>query len=464
MTADIIQISRNANRFISVSVLLYGVFILIKVQLWIFISFTKPSWLWLMCTICCESTAWVVWLLKQHGIRMGTVLLILPLVSTLYTIVPICLQLADIDVFPYSVTVVWRGMLMESLMITHLWLAIALFYSRANSALYADKLEAWLDEYDITKTGMWLFICVGFAIAVVYITNFYISGTSAIAGTRDRGEIYTTLETGKTWLMQYSFMCWLMCCVILWFTRRARSLITPLHIILAVLAFLLFMFAFIQTGNRRELVIFLVFTCLILVLKRKTKIIALICLVTIPALLYIGMSRTIDPEQMAIVDQITYYRVLAGEFIGPHFALLEHLSSPQKLWLGWSYIRAFGLQIPTFGLWTKPLSLTLMFARQYGSVGNESWAYSPLAECYANFGTVSVIVLPIILVASSKWLATLRYGGPIPFLVFICMSFDINRGEFATLIAQISLFVIITVVFLYVARISFPAWSTIANN
>ncbi len=430
---------------VSLGVLLYAFFGLAKIALWIWVAGpTSYTWVSLLSANTIEALAWTIWILVRYGRSNGPALAVFPLVCSLYASVPVALLSADLQVFPFSAAVVWNGMVMQSVMATHVWVLTCSAHSKASIANYQSRLNSWIDRLPVTWVGIWIFLLIGLAIACFCLTNFYLSGASALIGNDSRLELTVRVETGKLWLLQYAFECWLIICGIVWASKRARSALTKPQLMTAMTCFLIFIYPYLQIGNRRELMTWFVFCCVLLFMRGRHKTISFLATITIPAFLYLGLVReNSQGASLVATDPLSFYLNLLGEFVFPHFPLLDRLSAPHHLWMGWSYLRLPAFVVPTFGLWHRPASLAIIFAQRY-SGGSMGYAYTPLGEGFANFGALSVIIVPLVLVAGGRFLASRHLHSPIPFLIFLAFALEINRGEFISITLEFAVFVVIT--------------------
>jgi hypothetical protein len=208
-----------------------------------------------------------------------------------------------------------------------------------------------------------------------------------------------------------------------------------------------------KLGNRNELSMCLAFACLILCLRGRSLYILAVLAVTIPTFLYVGVTRGRSGDPGADMTTLSFFLKLLGEFVFPHYPLLDHIGSRQDLWYGWSYVRLPAVIFPTFGLWNKQLSLALQFAQAYGGAGGMGFAYTPLGEGFANFGIASIAIVPFYLSAMGRALAARWVKAPLPFLVFISISQNSARGEFVSVVQQIAIIVITLYLLLGLTRV-----------
>jgi hypothetical protein len=433
--------------------ILFGGLLLAKILVYMCGTPYSPGWMWLTALNAAEACGWTLWIIDRHGPRIGPVLLLPPLLCTLYSTVPIVLLSISPDIFPYSEEVIRRGMFLQSLMATHFWLFWCVMFSKRTGRSILEKTNAWLDGLLITTGGAWLFIAVGFALSLTFFVNFFVSGTAALIGHATRLEAIASSETGKTWLIELVFAVWLMTLTILLNSSHARASLRFAQAPFIVIAIALFLYPYLQLGNRNELSICLIFACLILCIRGRTKLVAACFAVTVPPMLYLGLTRGGGADPFADVASISFYLKLLGEFVFPHYPLLDHISSRKDLWYGWSYLRLPLVVLPTFGLWHKPLSLALQFAQEYGGVGSMGYAYTPLGEGFANFGLASIVIVPFYLSAMGRALASKWFKAPLPFIAFVAISQNTARGEFVSLVQAIVIIVTALYFFLAITRV-----------
>jgi len=433
-----------------------------KAIMWMQPTFSQANWRYLLIVNVVEAAAWIIWMLRRHGKQLAFVFLPLPLVCALYSSVSVALLAAGMDIYPFPDFAVREGMLLQSLFATHLWILTGLFFSRKGTGLFRTKVTDWVNGATVSSVGLFLFLIVGLVVAVLYVANFYASGAASLLQTSgDRALILDTLETGKAWLLTAAFVAWLMACAILWLSPKARLLIKYTHTWSAVVIVVVFFSTYSRLGNRRELMIGVIFICLLLLFKGRTKLIAIVLAVAIAGGLYVGIARSSDSYTRSEMDAATFYLNLFGEAILPNYPLLDHVSSRHELWLGSSYLRLPGYISPSFGLWKKPESLSETFAKQYAD-GAMGYAYTPLGEGYANFGIVSAFLIPLLLVLSQRMLlqgalVTGRLAGVyLPaVLTFLSLPLDINRGEFVSIAFEIVLYSFLVWFYLWLCAMRF---------
>lgn len=414
----------------------------------------SPLWKWLLVISVAEACGWTCWILRRHGARLGPVLLLFPLACTLYSAVPICLLAAGLDIFSFSDASVRSGMFMQSLMATHLWAFWGVMFSKKHGERCLARINGWFDTLSVSLTGVWMFILAGLVIAIACLVNFFISGAAGMVGSASRIELMATSETGKLWLLNLGFVAWLMICAVLWNSKKARATIGVWHVVSAMLAITMFMYQYLLLGNRNEMASVLIFVSVLLCLRGRVSLVVAFAALCIPAMLYFGLTREGPSQSLAFAysNSVTFYLNTLGEFVFPHYPLLDHISSRQDLWYGWSYVRFPATIFPTFGLWNKQVSLALQFSRAYGGVGGMGYAYTPLGEGYANFGVVSVIIVPLYLAICGRIFTSRRFEAPLFFLVFLSLSLNINRGEFGSIAQEVIILVTMLYGFLAILR------------
>jgi oligosaccharide repeat unit polymerase len=393
--AEGISTSRQGYYTAAFAFVLYAGFLLAKIVIYECGTPLSPGWKWLAILNVIEAIGWTWWIIERHGLRFGPVLLLLPLICCIYSTVPVSLLALGLNIFPYPDAAVRSGMYMQSLMATHLWLFCAVMFSSKQSRRLVERINGWFDALYITPTGIWLFILLGLAISLLFFIQFYTSGAASLLGKSSRMELNDTFDNGKTWLMNLCFAGWLISCAALCNSRRVRDMIEYRHSIVSTIAIILFMYVYIALGDRREIAFVIMFIGIMLCFRGKIWQIIFIIPLYVSAMIYFSLARSGDTQFIAYMNQVEYYRNLYGEFIFPHFPLIHHIALLQNYWLGSSYVTWLSEYVPTFGLWDKPLSIGTQFAKQMG--GGMGYAYTPLGEGYANFGVISVLVVPLYL-------------------------------------------------------------------
>jgi hypothetical protein len=228
--------------------------------------------------------------------------------------------------------------------------------------------------------------------------------------------------------------------------------VSRVQVIIAACVVLVFPYISLRLGNRNELLFFVGFAATILCLRGKVRLMVLFAAAAVPLLLYLGLSRSSTLIETTGIGSLTFYLSLFGEFVFPHFPLLDHLNSHGNLWLGWSYLRLPAFFVPSLGLWDKPQSLAIVFSQQYEGIGGMGYAYTPLGEGVANFGIAAVVFVPLGLAAFARILASRLISSPLPLLLFFSIPQGINRGDFQSIALYLLCFSVIVSVLIGVLQ------------
>jgi hypothetical protein len=435
--------------------------------LWLHPSFSQSDWQELLIVNIIECIAWVAWILEEHGKEIGAVFLALPLLFTVYTSISVGVLSVGLNVYPFTDAAVRIAMLLQSLMITNLWLFTAVFLSRRKSIALRARVLSMIESLAVSSSGVLAFSICGVAIAVSYLYRFYSSGAYRLLAlsTRDRGELLIVIGAGRTWILTAAFAAWLMVCVVLWLSKEAKRVINRLQIVLQIAAILIFCSAYLRMGNRRELAQVLILSTILLLMKSRTRLVGIVVCVALLLGLYVGISRDFasgasDPQlaQEVATNPSSFYMDLFSEAIFPNYPLLDHIEERHPPVWGMTYLRLPGIMSPTFGLWKKPLSLSDEFSQQFvnGAIG---FAYTPLGEGYYNFGRVAALITPLMLIACEFVLVRVALTNPrssvavLPILVFFSFSMDIVRGEFVTIATSIVIYTVLASGYLWLCRL-----------
>jgi oligosaccharide repeat unit polymerase len=439
---------------------LYVGLLLGKILAYEFGSPASPQWKVLLTLNAIEICAWVFWLVKHHGWRIGAALLPLPAICSLYSIASLGMLTAGFDVYPFPDFAVRNGMFIQSIAVTHFWAFTGVLLSPRTTAQFGSRAKTWIDTIRASRIGLSVFVVFGCVLAGIYVYNFYASGAADMLNTLsgDRAAILDTLETGKSWLITAAFLVWLMVSAVLVLSRSARTAIRPVHVCSWLGAVAGFFSAYGRLGNRREAATALMFICALLLFKGRTRILAGLLIVALVLGTYIGIARSINPNREISVADASLYLTMFSEAVFPAYPLLDRINSRADLSWGASYMRLPGMVMPTFGLWEKPVSLSQKFANDYAN-GKMGYAYTPTAEGYANFGILGVVLAPLLWVFCESMLirraaaSATRLGSCIPALIFLSLAFDINRGEFASFAIELIMYSLLFWFYLYLCGV-----------
>ena len=441
---------------IYLAITLYLILILGKILLleWANNSFISSAiWKWLLWMNIFEAIGWIVWIIIRHGTRLGPVLLLLPLACFFYTNVPIFMLSNSLDIYPFPNNAIFYGMWLQSAMSTHLWLFVAFMSSKSRDVYIVKRINSWLNDIPSTRFGKQTFFLLGIIFAAFNLANFYISGAADLVGNVSRAESYGAANAGDLWILNYIFVAWSMTLILIWNSTQTRLMFTKVQHVFAIIAILIFLYPTLRLGSRREIILILLFYFIILCLKGRAIIAYSFAATLFIPMAYLGLIRgSVNLESM---DVLTVYIRLFGEFVNPHFPLLYYITRGSPLWLGWSYVRAIGIIIPTLHVITKPQILAALFAQMYAN-GSMGYAYTPLGEGYANFGSISILVVPMYLIGLERILTRIKHFFPVPLLVFLATAMDINRGEFATIISETIIFSFTIYLLLAILKINPP--------
>jgi oligosaccharide repeat unit polymerase len=441
------EVMRRQVTQLALGIALYAGLLLAKILAYVYGSPASPGWKTLLILNAVEFGAWAFWSIERHGARIGAALVLIPSICSLYSIASVGLLTAGFDVYPFPDFAVRDGMSIQSIAVTHFWAFTGVLISPGSTAQFGTRVATWINIIGVSRMGLSFFVLFGCVLAGIYVYNFHASGAADMlnARTGDRAEILDTLETGKLWLITAAFMAWLMVSAVLLLSKSARATVRLAHVCCWIGAVVSFFSAYGRLGNRREASIALIFICLLLLFKGRTRILAGLLTTALGLGMYIGVTRSMNPNRQISVDDASLYVTMFSEAVFPTYPLLDRISSHSDFFWGASYLRLPGMIMPTFGLWKKPLSLSQKFANEYAN-GKMGYAYTPTAEGYANFGVFGVVVAPLLLVFCESMLirhaaaTPTRLGACIPALIFLSLAFDINRGESSSLAIEVTMY------------------------
>lgn len=383
-----------------------------------------------------EAAGWT-WFLAREYRRAGAsdVFLLFPLVSAVYASVPAAVLAAGIEVFPFEDRTIWLSVTMASLSVSILWGGFAYVLSPELALRVEAGIRSLPDRLRPTRLGMRLFLGVGAAMTAYYWWNYVASGASEAVAEATRAELMGTVETGKTWLVQYLFACWSAVLVLILASPSARRSVPRAWLAAAVLEAVAFLAVYVRMGNRRELVFVLLFAAALAMARGRRRWVLTAAAVIVPLGVLLGVSRMGSQGGEEFEEALLQ---AFGEFVYPHFPLMYNVENATGLAMGATYARLPANVVPSFGLWTKAEPLAKIFADTFAE-GKMGYAYTPLAEGYLNFGMAATLVVPLLLLAALWTLARWRAMSALPFLVFMAMALDVSRGDFMALTSEFAL-------------------------
>lgn len=416
----------------------YGIFVLAKALTQTYLP--ADSWHLLFTANIAE---WCCWMVLFHRcfrpVRSHIGYLVLMSANMVYTNVPLFFLALGLPIFPFSDVAIRQSLLSQSLLSSHLFLFLYMAsrrdaFERLDRSLPQSLIKAAKQS---TSFGITIASALGLVLALIYLNNFYASGVSDMVGVESRIEIAKAAETGKIWLLQYMFMAWLM--TMTWIVGFAGR--GPWHrwqvLLLILPAVSVFLFAYLQIGNRRELAAYFVFLGITGFVLGQKKIIYLVA-AAFPALLVTGSLRSLGLADEG-ADLTTALNVL-GEFIFPHYPLIYYAdTNAPGLLYGLGYLRAPLYMVPDIGLWEKIQSFALEFSSIYAS-RDMGYAFTPMAEGYLNFGWAAAVVVPLLMSLSFKGLTQAAARSPLLWLFALSFPLDIWRGEFMAVFLQLLVF------------------------
>ncbi|UFS55398.1 hypothetical protein LN050_05930 [Comamonadaceae bacterium M7527] len=404
----------------------------------------------LLATNLVELTLWFsISFVYYQGRRAHVGLMLLYTVMAIYASVPLAFLAFDLEIFSFDTVTIQRAMLAQSLASTHLFLFAHLLITPRLVSRVDNTIDRFLNQKRPKFSGEIVASLFGLVIALIYYKNFHSSGVADMVGSASRVVISKAVETGKTWLLQYVFFAWLMAvAAVSLFSVENRP--TPwLARGIQMVAVMLFMYAYIAIGNRRELAILLIFL-IVLSIFRKKKLLFAVAAVSFPVLLTLGVYRALEGSAFGELDITTNMLNLFGEFIFPHYPLLyysEQAGLEQQL--GSSYLNLPLYILPGFELWEKAQSLAQQFSLEYSN-GDMGYAITPLAEGFVNFGWLSVVFVPLLLTLTFRLFFHLAHLVPFGIMTLMSFPLDISRGEFTSMALQ---WIIFTLTLTMIARI-----------
>ena len=352
-----------------------------------------------------------------------------------YATVPLALLSFDVPIFPFDQDTIRGVMFGQSLSLTHVFLFTHILITPTLVAKVDKIVDKYLSELKPNKFGEIAASLIGLIIAFIYFYNFSTSGAAEMVGATSRAMIANAAETGKTWLLQYLFFAWLMTVAMVSMSRQDQVRSGWLARGIQILAIMVFMYAYISIGNRRELALLLMFL-LVLSIFRKKRLLFAITAISFPILLALGLFRVLGGLDVGDYDLKTNMLNLFGEFVFPHYPLMYYSDRViTEYQLGATYLNLPLYVLPSFDLWEKAQSLAVQFSNEY-SGRSMGYALTPLTEGYINFGWISVVLVPLMLVFTFRVMFRAARVAPFGILVLLSFPLDISRGEFTTIAFQ----------------------------
>lgn len=432
----------------------YGFFLLCK--LYLYTSQPSASFYAFLAILCIVELVIWIRISRQYFPHnfIGSGLVLFYSIMSVYAITPLALLAYGVDIFPFANNAIKIAMLGQSIALTHIYLFFHLLIKPSKVECANLKLIMWLRLYKPTHIGGLLVSLMGLKLALVYYYNFIASGVVHLIGNDSRINIIRAAETGNTWLIQYAFFSWMMAItVVVFFKSDVKK--QPFFVVASIMAVSLFMYVYISLGNRRELAIFLLF-CLLLSVAFKKKLFTFIVVVSMPALLAVGLVRALSGSSITEIDATTNLLNLFGEFVFPHYPLLYYSSlSNIQYKLGESFFMLPGHAIPSLGLWEKSQSLAAQFAERFAD-SSMGFAFTPLAEGFVNFGWSAIVITPLLITLTFLLFIRLAHFAPLSLLILFSFSLDINRGEFTTIALQLIIFTILFYFFTLILQFKYP--------
>jgi hypothetical protein len=430
--------------------------LVVKFTVPVFIGVGDTPWVVILLLNISESLLWLSLYSARYGKRPAFVLCILPLMSSGYACISDALLAMGLNIYPFHEDTIAKGMYLQSIYVSALWMFIYLLISPLIIQRFIQFIIDWLDNVKSSRTGITIFAFVGITLAVAYRVNFYTSGAAEALASKDRGLILDTMETGKVWMLIFSFVAWCMVLTVLLINQRTRQYFRRTHLIISMTAFALICFTYFQLGNRREMLLAVLFAGIVFILRGKARVVILSFGLILLGGMYLGITRLFNTDARGQLDAYNLFINIFGEAIFPNYSFLYHIESGSHLWLGSSYLRFPAYVLPSFGMWEKAKSLSELFAEQYGAGG---MAYTHLGEGYDNFGNAAAVIVPLAIALVLRFFMSLsflceRYRSIATLgLVFVAMSFDICRGEFVSNLGELLVASALLWIFLGIARI-----------
>lgn len=298
------------------------------------------------------------------------------------------------------------------------------------------QCRALFQSFDVSAPRALLVTFAAVIMTSVYVDNYFASGASEAVLNSSRFEVTKAVETGRIWLIQYAmsaYFIWLICFCSFSVSNRP-NIFAPILYINAFIS-LGYLYFYLQLGNRREIIVPILFFFFIRYLKNN-KIDKLFLVGAVIALTWIGVSRVTSVSTGSVFGEDLLFAGL-GEFVLTGFPLNFYIENGyNELQLGQTILQSVAAGTPLIEAGSKPVSLAQEFVNLY-SYSGIGYGFSPMAESFLNFGFLGSILGPLLVMSTIRIISKypLPHSG-LALLVVASFAFDIFRGESGALFWQ----------------------------
>lgn len=212
--------------------------------------------------------------------------------------------------------------------------------------------------------------------------------------------------------------------------RIAKGLLLSLPVVL-------FWIAHFGAGNRREFLSLLIFILIFYILTRSVSLkkVMITAIIFFAIMTLISMNRGGRNQN----ERLMYLNSF-GEFIFPYNTLIETMRRDMVFddyRLGGTYFYPFYAFIPRTAWENKPLPIATQFSIDMDK--GFGLGFSPLTEAYMNWGEISVLMLPLLILF--LFVISLKLDRKLPcFYIFVLINvLNLNRGELGTVLLEVLL-------------------------
>lgn len=416
-------------------------------------------------------STFAVYHIINEEFNLANIYFIFPLVMYFYTLffvlLKFSLNLIEIDLIRISEFSYNFGAFICICILTIYILIFNVFKNSFSNSIrkICINLKEEINSKQLNKT-FWIFDAISFVILFAILVSFMNNGgLGFILDGGSRLEISEKLRLVNNSYLKYYFLVYSLFIYISYFRQVYTfnfkainrqsidlSMLTRTFIIVFywVLSFI--------AGNRREFVYMFLISLIIFIVYRfgtrkiplKLYILSSFPLIT---LLTMGYFRNFNANRTPFLFS-KFILDTFGDFVFPIQTLYYYIDHP-KLMLGKSYVNTFLYYIPRAFYNEKPISLANQFVLEINS--RIGYGFSIVTESYLNFGWLSTIILPILILLIISLVVVFSKNDSILYFLFFSQVLNLNRGEFGVSILEYSILIFFYLIMKYINGFEIPA-------